>query len=112
MTIKNIEYSIVERAWEEGWITPRIPQYRSGMSVAVVGSGPSGTCFFVCFLKKFKYRILLRLRVDCGAAGAGCRRLSVCVCVVWHTTHFHPIQPTTTNQPTQPTEQGWRPRTA
>lgn len=43
VTIKNIEYSIVERAWEEGWITPRIPQYRSGMSVAVVGSGPSGT---------------------------------------------------------------------
>lgn len=42
VTIKNIEYSIVERAWEEGWITPRIPQYRSGMSVAVVGSGPSG----------------------------------------------------------------------
>ena len=57
VTIKNIEYSIVERAWEEGWITPRIPQYRSGMSVAVVGSGPSGAvcvlgvidvCVYVC----------------------------------------------------------------
>lgn len=44
VTIKNIEYSIVERAWEEGWITPRIPNYRSGMSVAVVGSGPAGEC--------------------------------------------------------------------
>lgn len=46
VTIKNIEYSIVERAWEEGWITPRIPSYRSGMSVAVVGSGPAGASLF------------------------------------------------------------------
>uniref|UniRef100_A0A7S3NK96 Glutamate synthase n=1 Tax=Aureoumbra lagunensis TaxID=44058 RepID=A0A7S3NK96_9STRA len=42
VTIKNIEYSIVERGFEEGWITPRIPKYRSGMSVAVIGSGPAG----------------------------------------------------------------------
>jgi len=107
VTIKNIEYAIVERAWEvrpslppsllpsfppslplavtegsfvfsvlssfspfserpltplppfllsflishftqEGWITPRIPQYRSGMSVAVVGSGPSGLAAADC----------------------------------------------------------------
>jgi len=42
VTIKNIEYSIVDRAWNEGWITPRIPKERSGMTVAVVGSGPAG----------------------------------------------------------------------
>lgn len=42
VTIKNIEYSIVDTAWEEGWITPRIPSHRTGMSVAVVGSGPGG----------------------------------------------------------------------
>lgn len=42
VTIKNIEYSIVDRAWKEGLITPRIPLERSGMTVAVVGSGPSG----------------------------------------------------------------------
>mmetsp|Transcript_4412 Transcript_4412/g.6686 ORF Transcript_4412/g.6686 Transcript_4412/m.6686 type:complete len:589 (-) Transcript_4412:48-1814(-) len=42
VTIKNIEYSIVDRAWKEGWITPRIPKERTGMTVAVVGSGPSG----------------------------------------------------------------------
>mmetsp|Transcript_25281 Transcript_25281/g.39869 ORF Transcript_25281/g.39869 Transcript_25281/m.39869 type:complete len:565 (-) Transcript_25281:365-2059(-) len=42
ITIKNIEYSIVDRAWEEGWITPRVPPFRTGMSVAVVGSGPAG----------------------------------------------------------------------
>mmetsp|Transcript_8252 Transcript_8252/g.24809 ORF Transcript_8252/g.24809 Transcript_8252/m.24809 type:complete len:603 (-) Transcript_8252:237-2045(-) len=42
ITIKNIEYAIVDRAWNEGWIQPRIPKERSGMTVAVVGSGPSG----------------------------------------------------------------------
>ncbi len=40
--IKQIELSIVERAWEEGWIVPRPPGRRSGRSVAVVGSGPAG----------------------------------------------------------------------
>jgi len=42
VTIKNIEYSIAERGWEEGWITPRIPQIRTGKKVAVIGSGPAG----------------------------------------------------------------------
>ena len=42
VTIKTIEYSIVERAWQEGWIQPRIPRHRSGKRVAVVGSGPAG----------------------------------------------------------------------
>lgn len=42
VTIKNMEYSIIERAWKEGWVTPRIPKYRTGQSVAVVGSGPAG----------------------------------------------------------------------
>lgn len=42
VTIKNIEYAIVDKAWEEGYIIPRIPQERSGMTVAVVGSGPAG----------------------------------------------------------------------
>ena len=42
VTIKNIELSIVERAFEEGWITARPPQSRTGKRVAVVGSGPAG----------------------------------------------------------------------
>mmetsp|Transcript_23407 Transcript_23407/g.48715 ORF Transcript_23407/g.48715 Transcript_23407/m.48715 type:complete len:585 (-) Transcript_23407:77-1831(-) len=42
VTIKNIEYSIVDKAWEDGYIVPRIPKTRTGMSVAVVGSGPAG----------------------------------------------------------------------
>ena len=42
VTIKNIEYSIVERAFNEGWIAPRMPKFRTGMSVSVIGSGPAG----------------------------------------------------------------------
>ncbi|HTR74245.1 MAG TPA: glutamate synthase subunit beta [Solirubrobacterales bacterium] len=42
VTIKQIELSIVERAWAEGWIEPQPPAERSGRRVAVVGSGPAG----------------------------------------------------------------------
>lgn len=42
VTIKNIEVSIVEKAYEEGYIKPQPPKYRLEKSVAVVGSGPSG----------------------------------------------------------------------
>ncbi|MGP8200820.1 MAG: glutamate synthase subunit beta [Limisphaerales bacterium] len=44
VTIKNIECSIVDRGWEEGWITPEPPGSRTGKKVAVVGSGPAGLC--------------------------------------------------------------------
>ena len=42
VTIKQVEVSIVDRAWEEGWITPLIPAENTGRRVAVVGSGPAG----------------------------------------------------------------------
>ena len=42
VTIKNIELSIVEKAWENGWIQPQIAPHKTGKRVAVVGSGPSG----------------------------------------------------------------------
>ncbi len=42
VTIKNIENAIAERGFEEGWIVARPPVRRTGMSVAVVGSGPAG----------------------------------------------------------------------
>jgi glutamate synthase (NADPH) small chain len=42
VTIKNIEKTIVDRAWDEGWIVPEAPPWRTGKSVAVVGSGPAG----------------------------------------------------------------------
>lgn len=40
--IKEIEVSIIDRAFEEGWVKPRIPSHRTGRSVAIVGSGPAG----------------------------------------------------------------------
>jgi len=42
VTIKNIEYSIIERGWDEGWVLPNAPKVRTGKRVAVIGSGPSG----------------------------------------------------------------------
>lgn len=42
VTIKNIELSIVEKAFAEGWIKPEPPETRTGKKVAVVGSGPAG----------------------------------------------------------------------
>jgi glutamate synthase (NADPH/NADH) small chain len=42
VSIKLIERSIVERAWDEGWIHPEPPEENTGKRVAVVGSGPSG----------------------------------------------------------------------
>ncbi len=42
VTIKSVEVSIAERAFEEGWIQARPPAVRTGRRVAVVGSGPAG----------------------------------------------------------------------
>src|SRR6516164_3191545 len=42
VSIKVIEKTIVERAWEEGWIKPEPPETRTQKRVAVVGSGPAG----------------------------------------------------------------------
>ena len=40
--IKSIEHAIIDRAWAEGWVTPRPAAVKTGKSVAVVGSGPAG----------------------------------------------------------------------
>ncbi|MFP5362889.1 MAG: glutamate synthase subunit beta [Thermoleophilia bacterium] len=42
VTIKQIENSIIDRAWEEGWVKPLPPKRETGRTVAVVGSGPAG----------------------------------------------------------------------
>lgn len=42
VTIKNIEVSIVEKAYDENWLKPMPPAHRSGHKVAVVGGGPAG----------------------------------------------------------------------
>lgn len=42
VSIKSIERTIIDRAWEEGWVIPQPPVSKSGKKVAVVGSGPAG----------------------------------------------------------------------
>ncbi|WP_137292190.1 glutamate synthase subunit beta [Nocardioides dongxiaopingii] len=42
VTIKNVEVSIIDRAWESGLVRPQAPEWLSGRTVAVIGSGPAG----------------------------------------------------------------------
>ena len=42
VTIKNIECTIIDKGWEEGWVIPTAPQRRTGKKIAVIGSGPAG----------------------------------------------------------------------
>lgn len=42
VTIKNVEQTIADRSWEEGFTAPHPPQRLSGKSVGVIGSGPAG----------------------------------------------------------------------
>jgi glutamate synthase (NADPH/NADH) small chain len=42
VTIKNIEATIIDRGWSEGWVVPDTPKTRTGKRVAVIGSGPAG----------------------------------------------------------------------
>ncbi|SOC13205.1 NAD(P)H-dependent glutamate synthase small subunit [Ureibacillus xyleni] len=42
VAIKSIERSIIDKGFENNWITPRVPQSRTGKKIAVVGSGPAG----------------------------------------------------------------------
>src|SRR6185312_3556000 len=40
--IKSIEHAIIDKAWEEQWVTPQPPAAKTGKRIAVVGSGPAG----------------------------------------------------------------------
>jgi len=42
VTIKNVEVAIIDKAWESGFVRPQPPEWLSGKTVAVVGSGPAG----------------------------------------------------------------------
>ncbi len=42
VSIKNIERAIIDKAFENGWIQPRIPEKRTGKRIAIIGSGPAG----------------------------------------------------------------------
>ena len=40
--IKSIEHAIIDKAWENDWVTPQIPTHKTGKKIAIVGSGPAG----------------------------------------------------------------------
>ena len=40
--IKSIEHAIIDKAWENDWVTPQINPNKTGKKIAVVGSGPAG----------------------------------------------------------------------
>src|SRR3546814_575131 len=40
--IKSIEHAIIDKGWDNGWVTPQPPARKTGKTVAVVGSGPAG----------------------------------------------------------------------
>ena len=42
VTIKDVEVAIIDRAYDEGWVTPQPPATRTSKTIAVVGSGPAG----------------------------------------------------------------------
>ena len=42
VAIKQVEVSIIDRAWDEGWVLPQVPSVKTGKRVAVIGSGPAG----------------------------------------------------------------------
>ena len=40
--IKSIEHAIIDKAWENNWVTPQINSNKTGKTIAIVGSGPAG----------------------------------------------------------------------
>jgi glutamate synthase (NADPH/NADH) small chain len=42
VTIKNVEVAIIDKAWDSGFVRPQPPEWLSGKTVAVIGSGPAG----------------------------------------------------------------------
>ena len=42
VTIEQIEKTIIEHAFEQGWVQPQLPKQRTGKTVAIIGSGPAG----------------------------------------------------------------------
>ena len=42
VAIKNLEFAIADKGFQNGWLKPQIPSIRTGKSIAIVGSGPAG----------------------------------------------------------------------
>ncbi|MBF4693520.1 glutamate synthase subunit beta [Fusibacter ferrireducens] len=42
VSIREVEYTIIEHAFKAGWVVPRIPKMKTGKKIAIIGSGPAG----------------------------------------------------------------------
>ncbi len=73
VTIKQIELAIIDRAWQEGWISPQPPRHETGQAVAVVGSGPAGMAA-AQQLRRAGHRVVLFVRDE---AAGGLARFGV-----------------------------------
>src|SRR2546423_9698352 len=71
VTIKQIEQAIIDRAFEEGWVRPEPPSFRTGRTAAVVGSGPAGLAA-AAQLNKAGHRVTLFERNDRIGGLVGC----------------------------------------
>src|SRR3954454_11268190 len=65
VTIKQIENSIINRAWDEGWVVPQPPAVETGLSAAVVGAGPAGMAA-AQQLRRAGHRVVLFERDEAG----------------------------------------------
>jgi NAD(P)H-dependent glutamate synthase small subunit len=63
VTIKDIECTIIDRGFEEGWVEPHPPKQRTGKTVAIVGSGPAGLAA-AAQLNKVGHRVTVYERDD------------------------------------------------
>jgi len=63
VTIKQIELSVIDHAFREGWIQPEPPGVRTGKKVAIVGSGPSGLAC-AAQLNRVGHRVTVFERAD------------------------------------------------